>query len=140
MKRYPTNTLQLYDDASRVDRLEVLEGPTGRRSWPDDVKARIVLESDEPDAKVCDIARRHGMAPQHLSAWRGLAKKGRLALPMPDDGEVFFAPLEITPESEVAETAADASIEIDAGGVTVRLPGNTEAVRVAEVAMALRVR
>ena len=26
-------------------RVEVIEGPSGRRSWPDDVKARIVRES-----------------------------------------------------------------------------------------------
>ena len=25
-------------------RVEVIEGPSGRRSWPDDVKARIVRE------------------------------------------------------------------------------------------------
>ena len=28
-----------------VSRIEVLDGPTGRRRWPDEVKARIVAES-----------------------------------------------------------------------------------------------
>jgi len=50
--------------------LEVLEGPTGRRSWPDDLKGRIVAESFEPGARVADVARRHGMAAQHLSVAR----------------------------------------------------------------------
>jgi transposase len=37
---------------SNIGRLEVLEGPTGRRTWPDAVKAAIVAESFEPGAKV----------------------------------------------------------------------------------------
>ena len=57
------------------------------------VKAQIVMESYAPGAKVCDVARRHGMAPRHLSSWRSLAKKGKLVLPMPDDGEGLFAPI-----------------------------------------------
>ena len=50
--------------------LEVFEGPTGRRSWPEDVKGRIVAESFEPGARVADVARRHGMGAQHLSVAR----------------------------------------------------------------------
>ena len=38
-------------------RVEVIEGPSGRRSWPDDVKARIVRESLEPGATVSEVAR-----------------------------------------------------------------------------------
>ena len=40
-------TLQtfLQPNDERVSRLEVLEGPTGRRKWPDEVKARIVAET-----------------------------------------------------------------------------------------------
>ena len=32
-------------------RVEVIEGPRGRRSWPDHVKARIVRESLEPGSR-----------------------------------------------------------------------------------------
>ena len=39
-------------------RIEVYAG-TGRKHWPDDLKARIVEESLEPGAVVTDIARRH---------------------------------------------------------------------------------
>jgi hypothetical protein len=31
-----------------VERLEVISGPTSRLSWPDAVKARLVLEAFEP--------------------------------------------------------------------------------------------
>lgn len=44
-------------------RLEVMEGPPGRRNWPDEVKAAIVAESFEPGVKVSAVARRHGLTP-----------------------------------------------------------------------------
>ncbi|WP_227267681.1 transposase [Roseobacter weihaiensis] len=74
MERFPTKQCHLFDDAGHIDRLEVLKGPSGRRTWPDDAKVRIVMESYAPGANVCDVARRHGMFPQHLSTSRGLAK------------------------------------------------------------------
>jgi transposase-like protein len=57
-------------------RVEVIEGPSGRRSWPDDVKARIVRESLEPGATVSEVARRHRISPQHLTLWRRAARQG----------------------------------------------------------------
>ena len=44
--------------AKRAERLQVLEGPTGRRNWPDDVKARIVAESFQEGARVTDTLGR----------------------------------------------------------------------------------
>ena len=35
-----------------AQRLEVIEGATGRRRWPDDVKARIVAESFQKGVRV----------------------------------------------------------------------------------------
>ncbi len=116
-----------------AERLEVLAGPTGRRQWPDEVKARIVAESFEPGARVAEVARRHGLKPQHLSTWRRLARQGKLVLPA-NDGLVFAA-------LELEEPPAPASaepIEIEAGGVTVRLPGASSAARIAEIVAALR--
>ena len=43
-----------------VSRIEVLDGPTGRRRWPDEVKARMVAESLVPGARVCDVADKYG--------------------------------------------------------------------------------
>ena len=116
-------------------RLEVLEGPTGRRSWPDDVKGRIVAESFEPDARVVDVARRHGMGAQHLSTWRRLAREGKIVVPV---DEPMFARLEIAPQDEaVPEPPTVHFVEIDTGGIIIRLSGTTPADRIADVVSAL---
>ena len=51
------------DDLGAVSRIEVLEGPSGRRRWPDAVKGRIVAESYASNASVSATARRHGLVP-----------------------------------------------------------------------------
>jgi len=73
-----------------LSRLEVLEGPTGRRRWSVETKAAIVAESFEPGERVADVARRHGLTPQHLTSWRRLAREGKLVLPA-DDAAMRFA-------------------------------------------------
>jgi transposase len=74
MKRLLQNEHHLLGEVrGGFDRLEIIEGLTGRRSWPDDVKARIVLKSFEAGARVNEVARRNGLSPQHLSTWRGMA-------------------------------------------------------------------
>lgn len=138
MKRFEQNDVRLLDDVRGcVGRLEVLEGPTGRRSWPDREKARIVLESFEPGARVCDVACRNGLTPQHLSTWRSQARKGQLAIPFPDEDSPVFAALEVAEEMS-AQPAAP--IEVEAGGVVVRLSPETPAARIAEIVAALRTR
>ncbi|MBC7735930.1 MAG: transposase [Candidatus Saccharibacteria bacterium] len=57
-----------------VSPIEVLDGPTGRRRWPSEVKARIVAESLAPRARVCDVAQKYGLIARHASPWRGLAR------------------------------------------------------------------
>ena len=122
MKRFDQIDIGLLDKVlGCVTRTEVLEGPTGRRSWPDDVKARIVAESFEPGARVCDVARRHGLAPQPLSTWWGLARKGKL---------------DVAIEKETVGGATPIGKEAD--GITVRLGADTTADRIAETAAALR--
>ena len=136
MKRFEQSDVCLLDEVRGcVGRMEVLEGPTGRRSWPDEEKIRIVRESLEPGARVCDVARRNGIAPQHLSTWRGLAKKGKLKVPIPEEDFPAFASLEVVEERAPASAA---SIELEADGITLRLPGDTSASRIAELAAALR--
>lgn len=119
----------------RVERLEVIAGPTGRRSWSEAAKARIVAESFEPGARVVDVARRHGLQPQQVTTWRREARRGKLALPA--DDAVDFAAL-VVDEAPASAPSLDRPIEIEAGGVIVRLAGDAPAARVAEIVAALR--
>ena len=68
------------ESARHARPIEVMSGPTGRRRWPDAVKARIVTETLQPGSRVRDVAARYGLLPHHLSAWRSMARKGTLVL------------------------------------------------------------
>lgn len=123
-----------------LTRLDVEVSRTGKRRWPDRVKARIVAETLLPGATVNDVARKYDLAPNHLSTWRRMAKDGDLVLPAPD-GEAEFAPLVVfdgggPPPAERAEPVT-ASVEIVAGSVAVRLDAATPAARIAEIVRAL---
>jgi len=101
---------------------------SGRRIWPADVKAAIVAESHLPGARVCEVAKRHGLASAQLTAWRrALCKTEAVADPEP---EVSFADL-------VCEEPRE-PIEIEASGVVVRLAHDAPSAQIAEVASALR--
>lgn len=135
MKRLEQSDQRLLAEVSSVaERMSVLEGPTGRRSWPDDEKGRIVMESFAPGARVCDVARRHGMTPQQLSTWRGLAKKGKLALSDKPETDSAFAVLAV---DDAIPRQGSGMIEIEAAGVVLRLATDTPATRIAEIAVAL---
>jgi transposase len=130
-------------------RLEVLSGPTGRRQWPDEVKARIVAESFLPGARVGDVARRHDVVPSQLTTWRRLAREGRLALPWdflgePEPGFVGLMLEEGGEDEGVAPAATRAphgavmpAIEVLVGDVTVRLPGDVAVARLSALVTAL---
>jgi len=131
-------------------RYEVLEDRGGgRRSWPTDAKLRIVAESHAPGAMVSEVARRHRLMPSQVTTWRRLHREGKLG-PAPVAASPAFVPLMLEdPEpSQPAPASTDSPepdalerIEIEAGGgVVIRLALSTPAVRIAEIALALRER
>jgi transposase len=60
-------------DAARAQRIEVFTGAGRRRGWADEQKASIVAESYR-SGNVSEVARRHGLAPTQLFAWRRAAR------------------------------------------------------------------
>lgn len=117
------------------DRLEILSGPTGRRRWTDEFKARVVAESLKPGTRSSDVARRYNLRPQHLSQWRRQAREGRLVLAADDLG---FAPVILSRSDDDAEpNCRHDCIEIVASHVTIRLPIDCASHRVGKIAAAL---
>lgn len=121
--------------------LEVLPlggGGRARRTWPDDVKARIFAETLMRGTTVADVVRRHGRPANHLSSWRMLARKGQLVLPAPEDS-VEFASLMVGPVENASRLAvgAVAGLEIVMGVVVIRLEPGASVDRIAGLVRAL---
>ncbi len=115
----------------------------GQKRWPDEVKAQIVAESLKLGARVNAFAARYGLAPNHLSEWRGWARDGRLMLPALEDDAFGFVPVVPSVVGRVVTATPEAGtvdrdrIEITLGEVTIRLDRATRAGRVAEIVRAI---
>lgn len=95
-----------------VRRLEIFTGSGRRRSWSVAQKDRIVSETLTGGESVSAVARRHGLTPQQVFAWRRQARteKGSAG------GEVGFASVVVT----------GAAIEVEVGGMTLRVPSGSD--------------
>ena len=145
MDRCPSN---LPVNGHVVRRVEVLAGPERRRRWSWEEKARIVAESVTSGESVCAVARRHGLSPQQLFGWRRQARQPASA--SPETAAPLFVPalVEATlPERAVPRRGRnrplDADrvagiIEVEIGGVTVRVSRGADARTVAAVIRALK--
>ncbi|WP_424928839.1 IS66-like element accessory protein TnpA [Amaricoccus tamworthensis] len=118
-------------------RMDVMVGPSGKRRWSDAYKGRVVAETLVPGVTVNEVARRHELLPNHLSAWRRLAKEGRLAVPDLAGAEFEFASLVVEPVTAPAPAASSDAVEILCGDVTVRLGADTSPERIAGIVRAL---
>ena len=111
-----------------------------RRRWSAEEKARVVRESLRPGERVGEVARRYGISRWQLSTWRSLAREGKLA----GASSVEAVGVESQPQSAFATLEVDSatgpmgSVVIESREVTVRLDGDIDATRGAEIASAVR--
>ena len=129
-------------------RVEVFTGAGRRRNWSPEDKAAIVAESYSSDDTVCAVARRHGLTPAQLFAWRRVARReGTNAV-----SSFVPAVLEETAplvENELPKRVSRSSsgrsnrepglVEVEIDGVTVRVGRGAEAKTIAAVIRALKV-
>ena len=113
-----------------------------RRRWSAEEKARVVRESLRPGKRVGEVARRYGISRWQLSTWRSAARRGELAVGssapaavVDSESQPAFAALEV---DSATGPGSIGSVVIEAREVTVRLGGDIDASRVAEIASALR--
>ena len=121
-------------------RVEIQVGVGRRRRWSDDAKGRIVAESYAPGAVVSEVARRHGISPQHLFAWRKAARSGVLSLPA-DEAPLFVPVVTERRSAGVAEEAATrnaTTISIEIGGAVVRAAAGVDPAWLRDVLRAVR--
>ncbi|MER8944209.1 transposase [Mesorhizobium sp. M0915] len=83
--------------AGYAGRLEVLEGPTGRRVRSEAERARTAAESLMPGVQVAAVARKHGATRWQVCHWRRRLRQGQLALP--ESMGPMFAPLMVDDSS-----------------------------------------
>jgi transposase len=127
-------------EPATVHRLEIFTGAGRRRTWPAEAKARIVAESLAPGATACGVARRHGLSPQQLFAWRREARQRRTA----DAGGAVpsFVPVLLEPTRDGASPPALVpevpAVEIEVAGAVVRVRRGADARTLAAVLRAVR--
>lgn len=121
-------------------RLEVFTGVGRRRKWPDDFKARVVLESLEPGVVISEVARRHGLRPQQVFTWRNQMRstrgKAKASIPAAQADPAQFAavvtepaasePASLKPRSDQHSSPDSDVIEIVLQHAVVRVRGSVE--------------
>lgn len=115
-------------------RLEVIEGPTGRRRRSESERARIAAESLMPGVRVAELARRHGATRWQVYDWRKQLRAGHLALP--EGAASAFAALVV--EEPPRPRQASGRIEIVMGDVVIRAEPGVDGGHLAGVIRAVR--
>jgi transposase len=127
-----------------VRRIEVFTGAGRRRSWSAAEKAAIVAESYGAGATVCAVARRHGLTPQQLFAWRRLARQSAMAsLAMFVPAVVEMTEPEppttmVSPRRPRRRRSRSDGIELEIAGVEVRVGADAKPRTIEAVIRALK--
>jgi transposase len=123
-------------DGSPVSRLEVLEGPSGRRVRSEAERARIAAESLLPGAQVSEVARKHGATRWQIYDWRRRFRQ-RGMLPSCEASRATFAPLVVEGALEERQVPA-IKLEIAIGDVVVRTDTAIDGEQLSRVIRAVR--
>jgi transposase len=127
-----------------VRRIEVFTGAGRRRNWSSEEKAAIIAESYVEGETVCAVARRHGLTPQQLFTWRRLARGEPVS-----EAPAMFVPAVVetvqpepitvvTPPRRARRRSAASGIELEIGGVAVRVGADASPRAIAAVIQALK--
>jgi transposase len=114
------------DDDAKVDakggfrRIEILTGPTRRRRWSAEEKARVVAETLVPGARVSEEARRWQVCPQQVFAWRHAARHDPTTIPRETTSPAAVAFVPIVTETAPTAASAGPAIEVKLAGAVVR--------------------
>ena len=92
-----------------VSRLDVLEGPSGRRQRTEAERARIAAESLIAGVRLADIARRHGTKRWQIYNRRRKLRTGQLVVPEGRASLSMFAELVVEGGAAVEPQAGAAS-------------------------------
>jgi transposase len=114
-----------------AQRFEVFTGAGKRREWPPELKASIVAECCPGRGSVSAVARRHGLDPSQIYAWRKDLRKQLESVPAVEPEVAMFVPAVIgavTPaepaprrRSHGRRRAKHAVVELEIDGVAVKI-------------------
>jgi transposase len=122
-----------------VSRLEVIEGPSGRRRRTKAERARIAAESLMPGVTVADVARRYGTTRWQIYDWRKQIRKGNLVVPESVAALPIFAEMVVDDRTAEASAAvAGSDIEIVVGDVVIRAGAGVDEGRLTRTIRAAR--
>jgi transposase len=122
-----------------VSRLEVIEGPTGRRRRTKAERARIAAESLVPGVSVADVARRHGTTRWQVYDWRKKLRTGQLVVPESLAALPMFAELVVEgAEGQAPAAPADVEVEIVVGDVVIRAGASADEAQLTRAIRAVR--
>jgi transposase len=122
-----------------VSRLEVIEGPSGRRQRTKAERARIAAESLMPGVKVADVARKHGTTRWQIYDWRKQIRKGNLLVPESVSALPMFAELVVEGSVPAPSPPGGMSeLEIVVGDVVIRAGGDADEGRLTRAIRAVR--
>lgn len=122
-------------------RVEILTGPTRRRRWSAEDKARVVAETLVPGARVSEVARRWQVCSQQVFGWRRAARRDMRTAPA-TTGQMASEFVPVVTEGVPVTTAPHASasvIEVRLAGAVVRVaPDVNDTAQLTAVLRAIR--